>query len=190
MFERYTEEARRAIFFARAEAGYSQEKFITPAHVLQGLMWDLHLPTCPLSTVKAHESDLRTLLKAPDRSTIKVVPEVSLELGLDRQAKMVLAHTAQEAAADDSYFIDADHLLRGLLCFPNVASDALKTIALDLSWAREASKAHRAKHPRRKTLYHRVFGSPFNVHRGIYIKLLAFIVVMVLAALVIRWLNY
>lgn len=103
---------------------------------------------------------------------------------------MVLAYTAQEAAVDNSYFIDADHLLRGLLCFPNVASEVLKTIALDLSAAREASKTHRAKHPQIKSLYHRIFGSPFNAHRVIYIKLLAVIVVMVLAALAIRWLNY
>ena len=153
-------------------------------------MWDLHLPTCPLSTVKAHESVLRTLLAAPDRSAIKVVPNVGRDVGLDREAKIALAHTAQEAAVDDSYFIDADHLLRGLLCFPNVASEALKTIPLDLSAAREASKTHRAKHPHKRSVYHRLFGRPFKAHRAIYIKLIAVIVVMVLAALVIRWLNY
>ena len=153
-------------------------------------MWDLHLPTCPLSTVKAHESELRTLLKSPDRSSIKVAPDVSLDLGLDREAKMVLAYAAQEAAVDDSYFIDADHLLRGLLRFPNAASESLKTIALDLSAAREASKTHRATHPEKKSLYLRFFGSPFKAHKVIYIKLLAAIVVMVLASLVIRWLNY
>jgi hypothetical protein len=190
MFERYTEEARRAVFFARAEAGYSEAKFITPAHLLQGLMWDLHLPTCPISTVKAHEGVLRRLLSAPDRSAIKVVPNVSRDLGLDREAKMVLAHTAQEAAVDDSYFIDADHLLRGLLCFPNVASEALKAIPLDLSAVREASKTHRAKHPHKRSVYHRLFGRPLKAHRVIYIKILAVLVVMALATLVIRWLNY
>ena len=190
MFERYTEEARRAIFFARAEAGYSKAEFITPTYLLQGLMWDPHLPSCPLSAVKAQESDLRTLLKAHSRSDIKTPSDMGPNVGLDPEAKKVLAYAAQEATADDSYFIDADHLLRGLLCFPNEASGALKTIELDLATARDASKMHRAKYPEKKSLYHRIFGSPFKAHRIVYMKLIISLAVILSAALLIRWLNY
>jgi ATP-dependent Clp protease ATP-binding subunit ClpA len=190
MFERYTEEARRAIFYARAEAVNSAAKFITPAHLLQGLMWDPHLPTCPLSAVKAHESELRTLLKAPARPANKVPAELSRDVGLDQDAKKVLAYAPQEAAVGNSYFIDADHLLRGILRFPNEASTALESIPLDLPTVRAASKVHRAKYPEKKTLYHRLFGSPLKAHRDLYIKLLATLAVMLLAGLLIRWLNY
>jgi ATP-dependent Clp protease ATP-binding subunit ClpC len=38
MFERYTEKARRAIFYARFEASESGKLQIEPAHVLLGLL--------------------------------------------------------------------------------------------------------------------------------------------------------
>ena len=40
MFERYTESARRAIFFARYEAGLSASPTIEPEHVLLGILQD------------------------------------------------------------------------------------------------------------------------------------------------------
>jgi hypothetical protein len=40
MFERYTEQARRAIFFARREALLRGESSITPVHLLLGLSMD------------------------------------------------------------------------------------------------------------------------------------------------------
>jgi len=47
----------------------------------------------------------------------------------------------------------------------------------------------RAKYPPRKTLYHRLFGSPLRAHRDNLIKLLAVVIVFLLSALLIRWLN-
>ncbi len=38
MFERYTEKARRVIFFARYEALQYGSRFIAPEHILLGLM--------------------------------------------------------------------------------------------------------------------------------------------------------
>lgn len=38
MFERYTEEARRAIFFARYEAGCRGAGYIEPEHLLLGIL--------------------------------------------------------------------------------------------------------------------------------------------------------
>ena len=38
MFERYTEKARRVIFFARYEAAQAETRMIEPAHLLLGIL--------------------------------------------------------------------------------------------------------------------------------------------------------
>jgi len=111
------------------------------------------------------------------------------DIPLDRNAKMVLAYAFNEAELDSSFYIYGDHLLRGVLRFPNEAAEALQSISLDLAKARDASKLIRAKYPPRKTLYHRLFGSPLRAHRDNLIKLLAVVIVFLLSALLIRWLN-
>ena len=99
------------------------------------------------------------------------------DIPLDRNAKMVLAYAINEAELDYSFYIYADHLLRGVLRFPNEAADVLQSISLDLAKARATSKLIRTKYPPKKTLYHRLFGNPFRAHRDHLIKLLAFVMV-------------
>lgn len=150
VFERYTEEARRAVFFARAEAVHSKAGFITAAHLLQGLMWDQHLPTCPIAALKMHEVELRTFLNAPARSEIKKPLDLKEGIGLDQDAKKILAWTVREANCDGQFWIDACHILRGILLVPGEASSAVASIPLDLDELRAQSKRHRVLYPPKK----------------------------------------
>jgi ATP-dependent Clp protease ATP-binding subunit ClpC len=188
MFERYTEQARRAIFCARYEASFHSAGEITAGHVLVGVMREAESHSVAASFLKGHEAEIRTALgiflprgKAPI-DLMKNIP-------LDQNAKMVLTYAMNEAALDDSFYIYVDHLLRGILRFPNEAADALQSISLDLDKARAASKLIRTKYPPKRTLYHRLFGSPIRAHQIRLVKLLAFIAAISLGALLIRWFN-
>ena len=188
MFERYTEQARRAIFFARYEASFHSAGEITAGHILLGVVREAETRSVAASLLEGHEISIRSTLGIPLPSG-KAPIDLMKDIPLDRNAKMVLAYAFNEAEVDNSYYIYTDHILRGVLRFPNEAADALLLISLDLAKARTASKLIRAKYPPKKTLYHRLFGSPFQAHRVALAKLLAFLIVTVLATLLIRWLN-
>ena len=188
MFERYTVHARRAIFFARFEAAFQSADKITTGHLLVGLMRDADSRAVAVGSLKDNEVKLRIVLGIPS-PTSGIMPNRDTLLPLDENSKMVLALAAEEADMDEEYWIDTDHLLRGLLCLPNEASDAFHSISLDLTTARSASKRHRIEFPSKKTLYHRLFGSPIRAHRIFFLKLLIWLIVVTFAVLLIRWIN-
>jgi hypothetical protein len=91
---------------------------------------------------------------------------------------------------DDLYYIDTDHLLRGILSFPNEATGALHSISLDIAAAQVLSRRNRAEFPPETSLDLRLFGSPLRAHRDTFIKLLAVLVVLILSTILIRWPNH
>lgn len=188
MFERSTVHVRRAIFYARYEASFQSAGVITAGHILLGIMREGDSRSAAAGLLKGHETSLRSALGVPLPSGKELI-NLMKDMPLDQNAKMALAYANKEAQFDDSFYIYTDHLLRGVLCFPNEASSALQSISLDLAKAREASKLHRKKFPTNKTLYHRLFGSPHKAHRGTLAKWIAALIVCVLTALLIRLLN-
>jgi len=188
MFGRCTEEAKRAIFYARYEASFQSVGEITTGHILVGIIRERESHSVAADFLKDNETNLRSTLGVP-LPCGKPVTDLMKDIPLDRNAKMTLAFAFNEAELDNSFYIYTDHLLRGILRFPNEASDALQSISLDLAKARDASKLIRAKYPYKKTLYHRLFGRPFQAHRVALAKLLLFMIVVTLATLLIRWIN-
>lgn len=140
MFERYTKDIRRALFYAHAEAVHQHAAAITPVHLLLGLTWDNHLPGSAVRPAKDGAKALRAssgMIDRPDMSAVKVR---HLELKLDSDAKKALAYAAKEAEEDRLKAIEADHLLRGILRFKNAATPALESIGLNLADARERTR--------------------------------------------------
>lgn len=188
MLERWVVHVRRAIYFARYEASFQSAGVITTGHILLGIMREGDTRSAARRLLKGHETSLRSALGIPSPSGKELI-NLMKDMPLDQNSKMALAFAFNEAELDNSFYIYTDHLLRGILRFPNEASDALQSISLDLVKARDASKLIRAKYPYKKTLYHRLFGSPFRAHRGALVKLLVTLIVCALVALLIRWLN-
>jgi ATP-dependent Clp protease ATP-binding subunit ClpC len=189
MFERYTEQARRAVFSAHFEAVQQHADKISTAHLLVGLTRDGGSRADAVGSLTENETQLRSQLRIPQSSKTATDPAPKPRLRLDNDSKKVLAYAAEEAKTDDEYWIDTDHLLRGMLRFSNEASSALQSIHLDLIAARAASKRHRVEFPRVTGSYQKLFGSPIRAHRGTIAKLLAFLVVTALGVLLIRLLN-
>ncbi len=114
MFERYTEKARRVIFFARYEASQFGAPAIEPEHLLLGLMReDKTLTARFLARAQASLEAIRKDIegRAPMREKIST----SVELPLAPETKRVLAYAHEESDRLQHRHIGTEHLLLGLL---------------------------------------------------------------------------
>ena len=132
MFERYTEKARRVIFFARYEASQFGSPYIETEHLLLGLLReDKALANRFLRSHAAVES-IRKQIEA--HTTIREKVSTSVDLPLSHECKRVLAYGAEEAERLSHKHIGTEHLLLGLLreekCF---AAEILHERGLRLS---------------------------------------------------------
>ena len=113
MFERYTEKARRTIFFARYEASQFGSAFIETEHLLLGVLReDKALANAFLGSHAAVES-IRKQIERHTGPGEKVA--TSVDLPLSHECKRVLAYGAEEAERVNHKHIGTDHLLLGLL---------------------------------------------------------------------------
>ena len=136
MFERYTEKARRVIFFARYEASQFGSPYIESEHLLLGLIReDKALANRFLRSHAAIES-IRKQIEAHTQVREKV--STSVDLPLSHECKRVLAYAAEEAERLSHKHIGTEHLLLGLLreekCF---AAEILHERGLRLATIRE-----------------------------------------------------
>jgi hypothetical protein len=111
MFERYTDRARRVIFFARYEASQFGSPVIDAEHLLLGLLREdgsLHrwLPNTDVETIRQQVGD--HLPKHPPTST-------ATDLPLSEAGKRVLKYAADEAERLANKHIGTEHLFLGLL---------------------------------------------------------------------------
>jgi len=136
MFERYTEKARRTIFFGRYEASQFGSPYIETEHLLLGLLReDKALANRFLRSHVAVESIRRQIERhtAPGEKV-----STSVDLPLSHECKRVLAYGAEEAERLNHEYIGTAHLLLGLLreerCF---AAQLLREQGLTLDSVRE-----------------------------------------------------
>ena len=112
MFERYTEAARRVIFFARYEASQFGSPTIDPEHLLLGLM---RRDTKPNHFLRSPD-DVTSIRKAIESSTtVREKISTSVDLPLSHDSKLALKYACEEADALGHRNIDTCHLVLGLL---------------------------------------------------------------------------
>ena len=150
MFERYTEKARRVIFFARYEASQFGSPYIETEHLLLGLLREDKALTNRFLRSHASVESIRKQIEA--HTTIREKVSTSVDLPLSNECKRVLAYAAEEAERLGHKHIGTEHLLLGLLreekCF---ASEICRSAAS--SWRRFATSwpALPRKKPRRSS---------------------------------------
>jgi ATP-dependent Clp protease ATP-binding subunit ClpC len=137
MFERYTEKARRVIFFARYEASQFGSQYIEAEHLLLGLLReDKGLTNRFMRSHSAVESIRRQI---ESHTTIREKISTSVDLPVSKECKRVMAYAAEEAERLGHKHIGTEHLLLGLLreenCF---AQEMLKERGLELEATRES----------------------------------------------------
>ena len=138
MFERYTEKARRVIFFARYEASSYGSPYIESEHPLLGLLREnphfrqLLPPDSPEAIRKQIDG------RAPKRKKIST----SVDLPLTDECKRILKYAAEEADRLNHKHIGSEHLLLAMMreekCF---AAEMLLERGLKLGQLREKFSA-------------------------------------------------
>ncbi|HEV3332923.1 MAG TPA: Clp protease N-terminal domain-containing protein [Bryobacteraceae bacterium] len=113
MFERYTEKARRTIFFARYEASQFGCSYIETEHLLLGVFReDKALANQFLASHSKLEA-IRHSITQRGKGGPKV--STSVDLPLSHESKRVLAYGAEESQRMNHQHIGTVHLLLGLL---------------------------------------------------------------------------
>src|SRR5216683_62808 len=136
MFERYTEKARRVIFFARYEASQFGSPYIETEHLLLGLLREDKALTNRFLRSHASVESIRKQIEG--HTTIREKVSTSVDLPLSNECKRVLAYAAEEAERLSHKHIGTEDLLLGLLreekCF---AAEILHERGLRLPTIRE-----------------------------------------------------
>ena len=136
MFERYTEKARRVIFFARYEASQFGSPYIETEHLLLGLLREDKALTNRFLRSHASVESIRKQIEG--HTTIREKVSTSVDLPLSNECKRVLDYAAEEAERLSHKHIGTEHLLLGLLreekCF---AAEILHERGLRLPAIRE-----------------------------------------------------
>ncbi len=146
MFERYTEKARRVIFFARYEASQFGSPYIETEHLLLGLLREDKALTNrflrPHASIEAIRKQVET------RTPVREKVSTSVDLPLSQECKRVLAYAAEEAERLSHKHIGTEHLLLGLLREDkSFAADLLHERGLRLSSLREELSRTQSEKP-------------------------------------------
>ncbi len=148
MFERYTEKARRVIFFARYEASHYGSPEIDSEHLLLGLLQEnktLHRWLPKATPVAIRERIDECSLKRP------MIP-TSVDLPLSRASQRILKYAAEDAERLVHRHIGTEDLFLGLLdeadCFAasllrDAGADA-NSIRVELAKVINESLSHRS----------------------------------------------
>lgn len=143
MFERYTENARRAIFFARYESSQFGTPYIETEHILLGVVReDRHIRRL----LRRSLNDIHRLVEQetpPGKKT-----STSVDLPLSKGSKRVLEHAAEEAERMGDRQVGTEHLFLGLLLEPNtLAAEILRALEVRLDVVREDLRTQRSAPP-------------------------------------------
>ena len=140
MFERYSEHAKRVIFFARNEAVQLGSREIEPEHLLLGLLLDSRSRANLLFGLRKYGQDFR--LKIERKQPRPVQHPRNADMLLSDSSKWVLAYTAEEADQAVSKSIDTEHIVLGLLREgKSFAATLLSEIGVDPASARKLIKS-------------------------------------------------
>ncbi|HEY5055063.1 MAG TPA: Clp protease N-terminal domain-containing protein [Acidobacteriaceae bacterium] len=178
MFERYTEAARRAIYFARTEALARESPEIATADILLGLTYKHYEDGSPFAMLHDRRDELRALLGSPP---IKEMPQAR-DIPLARESKIVLAYAAKEVDLDKQFSLEPHHLLRGIVRGGDSAATLLSNLGWDIETLRSLSKQHRKLFPLKRPSLRRVL----KYYRR---AIIAAVAVLLVAALIfyLRW---
>ena len=141
MFERFTEKARRVIFFGRYEASEFGSRFIETEHLLLGILREEKVLALRLLKLPAGAFEvLRKEIEGHAISGEKI--STSVDLPLSNESKRALVYAAEEAERMAHKNIAGGHLLLGLLreekCF---AARLLTERGVNLATARTVVKS-------------------------------------------------
>jgi hypothetical protein len=135
MFERYTEKAKRSIFFARYEASQFGSPYIESEHLLLGLLRE---DKALVNTFLHSHGSVESLRKQVEgQAVIREKVSTSVDLPLSDECKRILTYATEEAEKLSHQLTGTGHLFLGVLreqdCF---AAKLLRERGIALEMAR------------------------------------------------------
>jgi len=117
MFERYTEKARRVIFFARYEASQYGSSYIDTEHILLGLLREdfalMNRCVGPIQSATEIRTEVeRVIQRGPPIAT-------SVDVPLTADSKKILKFAAEEADRLAHRHVGTEHVLLGIFRLPD-----------------------------------------------------------------------
>lgn len=113
MWQRFSVQARRAVFLAQEEAGKLGEYLVSTEHILLGLIRD---PGCDASLVLER---LGASLESVRAEVERIVPHrdsvLTQEMQLTQSAKMAIDYSYEESRQLNASYVGTEHLLLGLI---------------------------------------------------------------------------
>ncbi len=138
MFEKYTDKARRVLFFARYEASQFGASTITSAHLLLGLVREAERTTMQMLEqmgVNIQELKERIIAQAAYK---KQPAATTVEIPLSEETKRVLHYALKESMSLNHKYVGVEHILLGILRDEHAfASQLLVEMGADLYRAKE-----------------------------------------------------
>lgn len=145
MFERYTEKARRVIFFARYEASQYGSMTIEPEHLLLGLFREDHALARRFLTAVGGAPSLRAEIES--QITLRQRISTSVDVPLSPECKRILNKAVEEAEQAALKYVGTEHILLGILREQDcLAARLLRRRGLEIDHLREEI-ARAAKDP-------------------------------------------
>ena len=140
VYERYTQPARRVVYFASWEARLAETAYIESVHLLKALMYD---EDSRANTLFQLRERFPAFTSCPSRfATREDVPQ--RETILANESKRIVVLTAEEADRLGHSWIDTEHFVLGLLKEGgSVAAEYLARSGLTLNEARRVVKENR-----------------------------------------------
>ena len=138
MFEKYTDKARRVLFFARYEASQFGASTITSAHLLLGLVREAERTTMQmLEQMGISIKDLKERIIS-QAAYKKQVAATTVEIPLSEETKRVLHYALKESMSLNHKYVGVEHILLGILRDEHAfASQLLTEMGADLYRAKE-----------------------------------------------------
>jgi ATP-dependent Clp protease ATP-binding subunit ClpC len=139
MFERYTEGARRALFFARYEVSHLGGRSIESEHLLLGMIREGSVERS--LSEQAHVSIEQICQAIVGRLTPHEKLSTSVEIPFSDETKRILKHAAAESQQLGHDFIGPQHLLLGIMREEGCAAAAvLMALGVGIEPVREAAR--------------------------------------------------
>ena len=136
MWQRFTERARKVVFYAQEEAQRFGQGCVGPEHLLLGLVREPNSLGC--RALESLDIDLTQLKEEVERKVIRGGAQPVKEMTLTPRAKRVIDLAYREAKALGNNFIGSEHILLALIAEENgVAAVVLARYGADLTRARE-----------------------------------------------------
>ncbi len=137
MFERYTEQARRTIFFARWWAENRDATQIEPSDIIVGAAREASRLPEHLAWMNLDYDRITTLF---GETIVQVEKPDSKDLRLSQESKIALAYAAEEVELDHRYSLEVYHLVRGVIRANGQTAKTLAGVGCNLEFLREGSR--------------------------------------------------